>query len=63
MKKNKEKTVYESPQTKKTSVNLESGICVSSTDIRNPNEDNGRIEDHQVNTTFDFDFNDQGWDK
>lgn len=63
MKKYKEKTMYESPQTRRTLVNMESGICVSSADIKNPdNEDNGRIEEHQVNTDFNYDFNDQGWD-
>lgn len=62
MKKNKEKEKYESPLTKKTTVSLENGICAASADVKNPNEDNGRIEEHQVNTGFDYDFNDQGWD-
>lgn len=58
-----EKVIYESPQTKKTPVNLESGICASSADVQNPNDANGQIEEHAVNTSFDFDFADQGWDK
>lgn len=62
MKKNKEKEKYESPLTKKTTVSLENGICAASADVKNPNEDNGRIEEHQVNTDFNYDFNDQGWD-
>lgn len=63
MKKDKEKELYESPQTKKTTVNLESGICASSADVQNPNDaNNGQIQEHEVNTGFNYDFNDQGWD-
>lgn len=62
MKKNKEKEKYESPLTKKTTVSLENGICAASADVKNPNEDNGRIEEHQVNSDFDFTFDDQEWD-
>lgn len=62
MKKNKEKEKYESPLTKKTTVSLENGICAASADVKNPNENNGKIEEHQVNTGFDYDFNNQGWD-
>lgn len=63
MKKDKEKATYESPQTTRTTVSLESGICSASTDVRNPNADNGRIEEQQVNTDFDFDFASQDWDQ
>lgn len=63
MKKNKEKATYESPQTKKTTISLESGFMQSSADIQNPNAANGQIEEHQVNTVFGFDFADQGWDQ
>ena len=62
MKKNKEKEKYESPLTKKTTVSLENGICAASADVKNPNEDNGRIEKHTVNSDFDFTFDDQEWD-
>lgn len=62
MKKNKEKEKYESPLTKKTTVSLENGICAASADVQNPNEENGKIKEHQVNTDFNYDFNDQGWD-
>lgn len=63
MKKDKEKATYESPQTTRITVSLESGICSASTDVRNPNADNGRIEEQQVNTDFDFDFASQDWDQ
>lgn len=63
MKNDKEKAPYESPQTEKTQVILESGICASSVDIKNPETSNGQIEEHQVNTGFDYHFTDQGWDE
>lgn len=63
MKKYKEKTMYESPQTRRTLVNMESGICVSSADIKNPDDNNGQIEEHQVNTDFGFSFEQQQWDQ
>ena len=62
MKKDKEKATYESPQTKKTAVSLESGFMQSSADIRNPDDANGQIEEQQVNTDFGFNFDDQDWD-
>lgn len=63
MKKDKEKATYESPQTTRTTVSLESGICSASADVKNPNDANGQIESHKVNTDFDFDFADQTWDQ
>lgn len=60
MKKDKEK--YETPETKKSQVSLENGICQSSVNPKNPNEDNGRIEEHEVNDNFNFDFSNQDWD-
>lgn len=63
MKKEREKAKYESPLTKKTTVILENGICATSANIKNPNEDNGRIEEHAVNTDFGFNFNENEWDK
>lgn len=62
MKKDKERAKYESPQTTETIVSLESGICAASADVQNPDDNNGRIEEHQVNTDFNYSFNDQGWD-
>lgn len=63
MKKDKAKIEYESPQTRKTLVSLESGICASSIDV-NPDDQsqNGSIEDHKVNKDFSFTFDDQEWD-
>ena len=49
---------YESPLTARTQVALESGICAASADVKNPDEDFGRIDAHQVNTDFTMDFSD-----
>lgn len=62
MEKYKEKAIYESPQTKVCLVSLESGICAASGNFKNPNSENGRIEEHKVNSNFSFDFNDQDWE-
>lgn len=63
MKKDKAKIEYESPQTRKTLVSLESGICAGSIDVENPDDtENGQIESHKVNKDFDFTFSDQTWD-
>lgn len=64
MKKDKEKATYESPQTTRTTVSLESGICSASADVQNPDDaKTGQIESHEVNADFDFDFADQTWDQ
>lgn len=62
MKKGKERK-YEAPLTTRTQVSLENGFCASSADVKNPDRDNGRIEEHQVNEDFDFTFTDQDWDR
>lgn len=60
MKKDKEKAKYISPQTRKIVVKLESSICAGSVDVQNKGL--GSIEEHKVNTDFDFTFNDQEWE-
>lgn len=63
MKKDKAKIEYESPQTRKTLVSLESGICASSIVVNNPNdEQDGKIESHKVNEDFGFTFEHNDWD-
>lgn len=61
--KKEQKEKYESPSTRKTQVNLESGFMQSSADVKNPDNANGQIEEHEVNTDFNFSFTDQEWDK
>lgn len=48
----------------RTFVELESGFCAASADVANPNADNGRIKEHQVNTDFTTggDFSGTDWD-
>lgn len=58
----KYKEFYESPQTKWTSVVLESGFCAASADVKNDSSENGRIEAHKINDGFGFSFDDQNWD-
>lgn len=59
--KNQKQKEYETPQTTFVEVELEGNFCASA-DVRNPNDTNGRIEEHKVNKDFDFTFNDQDWD-
>ena len=59
MEKDKEKAMYESPVTKETPVNLESGICAGS--IKFPDSSgnkNASIEAHEENSGFDSGFGD-----
>lgn len=53
---------YESPLTEMARVQLEDGICAGSSNIQNPNENAGRIEEHKINTGFGGDFSESGWD-
>lgn len=57
-----ERKKYERPSMKRNLVELEDGFCVGSVDIQNPNQDNGRINPHDVNTEFEADFSEGGWD-
>lgn len=61
MKKDKNKEKYESPFTKKTQVNLESGFMNASVfDPENQQDDGVKIEGHEVGNTGDY--TDLGWD-
>lgn len=61
MKKDKEKTKYESPETKKTQVNLESGFMTASIFEDVNNQDDGvSIEGHETGNTGDY--TGLGWD-
>lgn len=50
------KEKYESPWMERTLVELEDGFCAGSAAVKNPNEDYGRINEHEVNTDFTTDF-------
>lgn len=59
--KEQKKKKYEAPETKKTQVELEAGICAASVIITNP-ERNGGITEHETNTDFNGDFSSDTWD-
>ena len=45
---------YESPLTVRTQVQVEKGFMKASVTVRNADEDNGRVEEHQVNQDFGY---------
>lgn len=59
----KRKEKYESPWMERTLVELEDGFCAGSADVNNPNNTNGKIKAHEVNTDFSGDFSTTEWDK
>lgn len=53
---------YESPLTVRAQVQVEKGFMKASVTVKNDNTDNGRVEEHQVNTGFDYTLNgDNAW--
>lgn len=53
---------YESPETRRTQVELEGNFC-SSVVVKNPDQENGRIEgEHSINNDFSGDFSSSEWD-
>ena len=52
---------YESPLTEMARVQLEDGICAGSSNIQNPNENAGCIEEHKINDTFEGNIS-SSWD-
>ena len=52
---------YESPLTEMARVQLEDGICAGSSQITNPDNASGRIEEHSINTDFGGDFSGSEW--
>lgn len=53
---------YESPLTEMARVQLEDAICAASSEITNPDNASGRIEEHSINTGFGGDFSGSEWD-
>ena len=43
-------------------VEVESAFCGASSEVTNPNKDNGRIGEHSISTGFGGDFSESGWD-
>lgn len=46
---------YESPLTMRTQVQVEKGFMKASVTVKNDKE-NGRVEDHKVNTDFNYEL-------
>ena len=55
---------YESPSLSLRRIELESGFCGASAEVTNPDNANGRIGEHSINTDFGGDFSGIGseWD-
>ena len=56
------KKVYETPFTSHVRVEMESQLCTGSSKVTNPDNANGRINEHSTNTSFGGDFSESGWD-
>ena len=58
------KKVYETPFTTHVRVEMESQLCAGSSEVTNPDNANGRINEHSTNTDFGGDFSSNGseWD-
>ena len=58
------KKVYETPFTSHVRVEMESQLCTGSSKVTNPDNANGRINEHSTNTDFSGDFSGTGseWD-
>ena len=56
------KKVYETPFTSHVRVEMESQLCAASSTVTNPDNANGRINEHSTNEGFGGDFSGSGWD-
>ena len=56
------KKVYETPFTTHVRVEMESQLCAASSTVTNPDNANGRINEHSINTGFGGDFSGSTWD-
>ena len=56
------KKKYETPSVSLSRIEVENSICSASAEIKNPNEELGRIDDQGVNKDFSSDsFDESGW--
>lgn len=53
---------YATPLTVRTAVVVESAFCSASSEVTNPDNANGRIKEHEINTAFGGDFSESKWD-
>ena len=52
---------YESPLTMRTQVQVEKGFMKASVTVKNDDSENGRVEEHQVNTGFNYELGGNEW--
>lgn len=52
---------YESPLTMRTQVQLEKGFMKASVTVKNDDSENGRVQEHKVNTGFDYELGGNEW--
>ena len=58
------KKVYETPFTTHVRVEMESQLCAASSEFTTPDNANGHIDAHDVNTEFDYTISgDAAWEK
>ena len=53
---------YLSPSTFRSRIEVESAFCGASSEVTNPDNANGRIEEQSVNIEFGGDFSGSTWD-
>ena len=53
---------YLSPRTSRSRIEVESAFCGASSEVTNPDKENGRIDEHSNNTVFGGDFSGVEWD-
>ena len=53
---------YESPSLSLRRIEMESGFCNASAEVTNPDNANGRIDEHSINAGFGGDFSGSEWD-
>lgn len=56
------KKKYETPSVSLSRIEVENSICSASAEIKNPNENSGRIDEHSINSGFEGDFSGSNWD-
>ena len=56
------KKVYETPFTTHVRVEMESQLCKASSEVTNPDNANGRINEQSISTDFGGDFSGSEWD-
>ncbi|MGN1215094.1 MAG: hypothetical protein ACI4TJ_02490, partial [Candidatus Cryptobacteroides sp.] len=53
---------YETPSVFHSRIKVENSICSASSEVTNPDNKSGRIDEHSINTGFDADFSSGSWD-